>query len=89
MAGKNTHEPSDISSCWICSVQMEDEEISFDPTEFFMNSALASAAGASGTDINNDLQVSDSDEDGDEKDEAPLIPTENQNNEGFDIDEYL
>lgn len=70
-------------------LQMEDEEISFDPTEFFMNSALASAAGASGTDINNDLQVSDSDEDGDEKDEAPLIPTENQNNEGFDIDEYL
>ncbi|KAK7495279.1 hypothetical protein BaRGS_00013461, partial [Batillaria attramentaria] len=69
-------------------MQMEEDDISFDPTEFFMNSALASAAGASGADINNDLQVSDSEEEG-EKDEAPLIPTENQHDEGFDIDEYL
>lgn len=71
-------------------MQMDDDEISFDPTEFFMNSALASAAGAGGSNINDDLQVSDSDEEeviG--QDEAPLIPTENQNDEGFDIDQYF
>ena len=70
-------------------MQAEDDEVSFDPTEFFMNSALASAAGADGSNINDDLQVSESDEDLGNPDEVPLIPTENQHNEGFDIDEYL
>ena len=67
---------------------MEDDGASFDPTEFFMNSALASAAGEGGSNIHDDLQVSDSDEEGN-PDLAPLIPTENQHEEGFDIDDYL
>ncbi|XP_076446577.1 LOW QUALITY PROTEIN: transcription initiation factor TFIID subunit 1-like [Babylonia areolata] len=68
-------------------MQAEDEEASFDPTEFFMNSALASAAGVGGTNLTDDLQVSDSDDDN--MDEPPPIPTANQHDEGFDIDEYL
>ena len=70
-------------------MQMDDDEMSFDPTEFFMNSALASAAGAGGSNINDDLQVSDSEEEEGRQDETPLIPTENQNDEGFDIDQYF
>ena len=70
-------------------MQMDDDEISFDPAEFFLNSALASAAGASGSNINDDLQVSDSDEEDGGQEEAPIIPTENQNDEGFDIDQYF
>lgn len=70
-------------------MQMDDDEMSFDPTEFFMNSALASAAGAGGSNINDDLQVSDSEEEEGDQDEALLIPTENQNDEGFDIDQYF
>ncbi|XP_067663597.1 transcription initiation factor TFIID subunit 1-like isoform X1 [Haliotis asinina] len=59
-----------------------DDENSFDPTEFFMSSSLAQAQVQQGmpTDINRDLQVSESDDD-----EAPHIPTGNQD-EGFDLD---
>jgi hypothetical protein len=68
----------------------DDDEASFDPTEFFMNSALASAAGEQGSNIHDDLAVSDSDEEErGNPDLANLIPTENQHEEGFDIDEYL
>ncbi|XP_012946001.1 LOW QUALITY PROTEIN: transcription initiation factor TFIID subunit 1 [Aplysia californica] len=72
-----------------------EEGDSFDPSEFFKNSALATAqAEAEGRgDINSDLQISDDSEDepgGDAEEEPyPVIPTENQASEGFDIDEYL
>ena len=65
---------------------MDDDENSFDPTEFFMSSTLAaqaSEAQAQGSDINHDLQVSES-----ESDEDSAQPnTDNQT--GFDLDEYF
>ena len=82
----------------------EEEEMgdSFDPSEFFKNSALASAQAEAqatgGVDIGDDLQISDDDSDEgrgggegeeDEEDPYPIIPTENQEQEGFDIDEFL
>ena len=82
----------------------EEEEMgdSFDPSEFFKNSALASAQAEAqatgGVDIGDDLQISDDDSDEgrgagegeeDEEDPYPIIPTENQATEGFDIDEFL
>ncbi|RUS77280.1 hypothetical protein EGW08_014944, partial [Elysia chlorotica] len=86
----------------------EEEEMgdSFDPSEFFKNSALASAQAEAqatgGVDIGDDLQISDDDDDDDsdegrgagegeedEEDPFPIIPTENQATEGFDIDEFL
>ncbi|XP_059142595.1 transcription initiation factor TFIID subunit 1-like [Physella acuta] len=83
--------------------QFEEEGDSFDPSEFFKNSTLASAQAQAqaegGVDINDDLQISD-DSDDDRKADAreqeeeeeepyPMIPTENQATEGFDINEYL
>ncbi|GFO30868.1 transcription initiation factor tfiid subunit [Plakobranchus ocellatus] len=81
----------------------EEEEMgdSFDPSEFFKNSALASAQAEAqatgGVDIVDDLQISDDSDEGgaggeggeDEEDPYPIIPTENQDAEGFDIDEFL
>ncbi|BFZ24166.1 hypothetical protein BsWGS_27204 [Bradybaena similaris] len=86
--------------------QYEEEGDSFDPSEFFKNSTLATAQAQAegGVDINDDLEISD-DSDEDRRGEAermeeeeeeeedsepyPLIPTENQTTEGFDINEYL
>lgn len=63
-------------------IQDEDEN-SFDPSDFFMHSALATEAQhqLQQGDINEDLQVSDSDEDENQAD--------GDDNEGFDIDEFL
>jgi hypothetical protein len=60
----------------------DEDENSFDPSDFFMHSALATEAQQQlqHGDINEDLQVSDSDD------------SDNQGgdiNEGFDIDEFL
>lgn len=80
-----------------------DDENSFDPSEFFRHSALASEAAAAedvsptedsqGLDLHNDLQVSDSDDsDSDKGDNDDNDDMGNQNedsNEGFDIDEFL
>ena len=80
---------------------MEDEN-SFDPSEFFRHSTLASQAAAEErkqaednpeameTDLTNDLEVSDSDES--EKDQTYGEEAGGGNedsNEGFDIDEFL
>lgn len=64
------------------AVQDEDEN-SFDPSDFFMHSALANEAQhqLQQGDINEDLQVSDSDD----SDEEGV----DNDNEGFDIDEFL
>ncbi|XP_041357029.1 transcription initiation factor TFIID subunit 1-like isoform X3 [Gigantopelta aegis] len=67
---------------------MDDDENSFDPTEFFMSSSLAAQATeaqAQGSDINHDLQVSESDS----EDDVTQTATENQTGEGFDLDEYF
>ncbi|CAL1535229.1 unnamed protein product [Lymnaea stagnalis] len=87
--------------------QFEEEGDSFDPSEFFKNSALASAQAQAqaegGVDINDDLQISDDSDDErrgevgaakqqepeEEEEPYPIIPTENQATEGFDINEYL
>ena len=62
-------------------VQDEDEN-SFDPSDFFMHSALATEAQhqLQQGDINEDLQVSDSEDSDDQG---------GDDNEGFDIDEFL
>ncbi|XP_064607804.1 transcription initiation factor TFIID subunit 1-like isoform X1 [Liolophura sinensis] len=78
----------------------QDDEQSFDPSDFFMNSSLANQAAAEanqlqdeedsnavgGADINNDLQVSESDE---ESDNDMGAAGDNQSDDGFDIDEFL
>lgn len=63
----------------------DDDENSFDPSDFFMHSALADEAQhrLQQGDINEDLQVSDSDE------EENQGGNGGNNNEGFDIDEFL
>ena len=83
----------------------DEEENSFDPSEFFRHSALAdqvtdqAAEGdeqqepAVAADINNDLQVSESESDEDEIDRNfdPLagITSQEQNDDGgFDIDSF-
>ncbi|XP_055958756.1 transcription initiation factor TFIID subunit 1 isoform X2 [Patella vulgata] len=78
---------NEFSQQQVSEVQDFDEN-SFDPTEFFMNSALAqqAAQGQEQTDIGGDLQVSESDSDGDD---FEPIPTQNQATEGFDLDEYM
>ena len=80
---------------------MEDEN-SFDPSEFFRHSTLASQAAAAeqsqadevqSTDLNNDLEVSDSDDDSVKSQNfAQVAGIANKNedsDEGFDIDEFL
>ena len=66
----------------------EEDDASFDPAEFFKNSALASAVGERASNVHDDLQVSDSDDE-DERDPSMLIPSKDQHEEGFDIDEYF
>lgn len=80
----------------VAAVQEEDEN-SFDPSDFFMHSALASEAvkqehmeeqgvqepAPMETDINNDLQVSESDESDNEAKQG------NNSDDGFDIDEFF
>ena len=87
----------------------DEEENSFDPSEFFRHSALADQvtdqvtdqvaegeeqqAPAVAADINNDLQVSESESDEDEIDRNfdPLagITSQEQNDDGgFDIDSF-
>lgn len=63
----------------------DDDENSFDPSDFFMHSALADEAQhrLQQGDINEDLQVSDSDE------EENQGGNGGNDNEGFDIDEFL
>lgn len=73
----------------------EEDENSFDPSDFFMHSSLAQEAAAnqikqeeSGpvameTDINTDLQVSESDSE--QETEQPS----GSGNDGFDIDEFF
>ncbi|XP_033742474.1 transcription initiation factor TFIID subunit 1-like [Pecten maximus] len=70
------------------------DENSFDPSDFFMHSSLASEAAAqhvmenkNGHDINMDLQVSESEESDAEQEGAEQ--GEDQSNDGFDIDEFL
>ncbi|KAH9513823.1 Transcription initiation factor TFIID subunit 1-like [Bulinus truncatus] len=91
--------------------QFDEEGDSFDPSEFFKNSTLASAQAQAqaegGVDINDDLQISDDsdeerrtevvqqasveemEEEEEEEEPYPIIPTENQQTEGFDFNEYL
>ncbi|XP_055893415.1 transcription initiation factor TFIID subunit 1-like isoform X2 [Biomphalaria glabrata] len=91
--------------------QFDEEGDSFDPSEFFKNSTLASAQAQAqaegGVDINDDLQISDDSdeerraegaqqapaqemvEEEEEEEPYPIIPTENQQTEGFDFNEYL
>ena len=84
----------------------DEEENSFDPSEFFRHSSLANQVGAVeevqqeypeqetvvATDINTDLQVSESESDEDETDRNfnPLagITNEEPNDDGFDIDSF-
>ncbi|KAL3880165.1 hypothetical protein ACJMK2_032430 [Sinanodonta woodiana] len=79
-------------------VQDEDEN-SFDPSEFFRHSALASEAEAAGqlqgeedqedmADINTDLQVSES-EGSDDGEMNQISGAQEESNDGFDIDEFL
>lgn len=88
----SSHKAADVFAS-SSSEQMDTEDTHFDPAEFFRNSSLASEMASYIADSrDDDLQLSDSDQDqegGTEEDETPLIPTENQNYEGFDIDEYL
>lgn len=81
-----------------------DDENSFDPSEFFRHSALASQAAVAAeenqveetqetmtSDLNNDLQVSESESE-DEQVGSPSAGADNQiddSNDGFDIDEFL
>lgn len=77
----------------------DDDEQSFDPSAFFLSSSLAQQITnqqqqhhhhqppGSETDINKDLQVSESDSD--DNFEPITNDQSDQNNEGFDIDEFL
>lgn len=66
------------------------DENSFDPSDFFMHSALASEAVAQNVmedgedDINKDLQMSESEESNEDEQQG-----DDQSNDGFDIDEFL
>ena len=73
----------------------DDDDQSFDPSAFFLSSSLAQQITneqqqqqpGSETDINKDLQVSESDSD--EHDFEPITNDQSDQNEGFDIDEFL
>lgn len=72
-----------------------EDENSFDPSDFFLHSSLASAAVKVEndtnieTDINKDLQVSESDDSDEGEISRDVINEEDQSNDGFDFDEFL